>query len=261
MRKLYFFLNYCVSGFLLFSGILVWSASGFTESIALFALAMPFFPPAIRYAEAKIGQPFTLWERIGLFILIILLSPNLRSLISFPDSQNLHSLIAEKSGIESISNNTSATSEKDKTEAPNPIGSVQKWVYRNSESKMGEKIKSASILSLNQVGFGFPYEGSQNAYLTLRIHPRHGNDVIFGLHKAQFLCGLDGCEITVRFDEGKPQVYSASEPNDHSTNLIFIHNYKGFVTKLKNAKKVYIESTFYQEGNQVFEFDVDGLKW
>jgi hypothetical protein len=135
------------------------------------------------------------------------------------------------------------------------------WSYLEFDDKMGGKVKLAYTQSLNQVDFGFPYAGSQNAELSLRIHPRYGKDVILKMQKGQFLCHINDCRVTVRFDNGKIKAYSANGPEDHSSETIFIDNYKGFVANLTKAKKLYIEATFFQEGARVFEFDVAGLKW
>ena len=137
-----------------------------------------------------------------------------------------------------------------------------KWNYEESDDKMGRgKIKNATVRSLNQVDFGFPYSGSQRATLNLRIHPKYGRDVILILERGQFLCGLDGCNVQVRFGGGKPLTFSASEPADHSTTYLFIRNYNRFIANTRKVSKVYIEAQFYQEGNKVFEFDVSDLKW
>lgn len=137
------------------------------------------------------------------------------------------------------------------------------WTYPEQPDKMtGGMIKWATINSVNQVQFRFPYEGPQRATLHLRIHPRHGRDVILTIDRGQFLCtSYDGCKVAVRFDEGKAESYSAASPADHSTTAIFIRGYPRFVSNLRRAKGLYIEAPFYQEGLQVFEFDVSGLVW
>jgi hypothetical protein len=136
------------------------------------------------------------------------------------------------------------------------------WNYAERLEPMGRgTIKWASISSVNQIQFDFPYQGLQRARLDLRIHPKYGKDVILSVEKGQLLCHLDGCRIAVRFNDGKPQNFSASEPADHSTTSIFINDYSRFVNNLRRAKKLFIEAQFYQEGMRVFEFDVEGLIW
>ena len=103
--------------------------------------------------------------------------------------------------------------------------------------------------------------GAQRAWLQLRSHPRYGKHVILSIERGQFLCGIDPCNVTVRFDQGTPQTYTALEPADHSTTVLFIRNYDRFLANLRKSRQVYLEAQFYQEGPRVFEFDVAGLKW
>lgn len=137
-----------------------------------------------------------------------------------------------------------------------------RWSYDESADKMGRGIiKTASIRSLNEFQFDFPYQGAQRAWLQLRVHPKYGKDVILRIEKGQFLCGINSCNVAVRFDQGTAQAYSASEAADHSTTILFLQNYDLFFGNARKSKKVYIEAQFYQEGARVFEFDIIGLKW
>jgi hypothetical protein len=123
-------------------------------------------------------------------------------------------------------------------------------------------IKQAEIYSVNEFQFSSPYDRPQRTELTLRIHPEYGRDVILTIDRGQFLCSsYNRCQVVVRFDEGKAESYSASEPADHRTTTLFIRNYPRFVSNLRRAKKLFIQAEFYQEGSRVFEFDVAGLAW
>jgi hypothetical protein len=137
-----------------------------------------------------------------------------------------------------------------------------RWEYDERSEKMGRgTVKLATVRSLNEVEFDFPYRGPQRATLQLRIHPKYGKDVTIAIEKGQFLCGFQNCQVSVRFDNGKAQNFSAVEPADHSTTMLFLRGYDRFLTSARKAKKVYIEALFYQQGTRVFEFDVSGLKW
>jgi hypothetical protein len=137
-----------------------------------------------------------------------------------------------------------------------------RWQYSESPEKMGRGyVKTATVYSLNEVEFAFPYSGSQRGMLMLRTHPKHGKDVILGIRRGQFICGVFQCKISVKFDGGKPQSFTASGPSDYSTTTLFIRGYDKFLASARKAKKVYIEAEFYQEGTRVFEFDISGLKW
>lgn len=142
------------------------------------------------------------------------------------------------------------------------LKSVGSWRYEEDDDKMaGGKIKTASVRSKNDVNFDFPYRGSQRATLELRSHPRYGRDVMLFLEKGQFLCSVGGCRVSVKFGDSPPQLYSAGEPNDHSSTVLFIRGHDQFVAKTKKVDKVLIEAAFFREGNRIFEFDVTGLKW
>lgn len=136
-----------------------------------------------------------------------------------------------------------------------------KWTYSSYQDAMTSRTTFiARINSENSVNFGFPYEGTQKGLLTLRKNAKHGYDAYFSVEKGQILCrSYDGCTIRVRFDENEAQNYSATEPSDSSTTTIFINNFDRFYSKLKNAKVVRIQVPFYQEGERVFEFQVDGF--
>jgi hypothetical protein len=136
------------------------------------------------------------------------------------------------------------------------------WHYSERPDPMGGgTTKLATTISQNTVSFSSPYDGAQHGILSLRSDPRHGKDVIFSIERGQFLTGMDGCRVTVRFDDDKPIAFGANEAADRSTNVIFISGYSKFVARLLRSKKVMIEAPFYQEGDQIFEFKVDSLKW
>ncbi|ESQ85837.1 hypothetical protein AEAC466_01275 [Asticcacaulis sp. AC466] len=132
------------------------------------------------------------------------------------------------------------------------------WRYQTETDTMsGKTSHSAAVDSENTVNFSFPYNGAQHGELTLRKHPRYGNDVILSITKGQFLCNsYDGCSVLVKFDDKPPVKFTAAEAADHSTELLFIRNYKRFSESLQSAKRVVIEAPVYQEGSPEFEFDV-----
>jgi len=147
----------------------------------------------------------------------------------------------------------------------NPAGKSdtlgKQWIYDAREDKMtGGKTYTAYVLSTNTVNFHSPYSGEQNARLLLRTDPKYGRDVMFSIERGQLLCrSYEDTTILVRFDDGKPERFSAVGPADNSSDLAFIRNYDKFLTKLKSSKIVRISINVYQEGSPVFEFDVSGF--
>jgi hypothetical protein len=135
------------------------------------------------------------------------------------------------------------------------------WRYSSDEDQMGRKRSFARVDSSNTLDFGFPYQGSQLGTLTIRKTITSGTNVILRIERGQFLCGIEGCTINVRFDSGPIQRFSASGPNDHGTTTLFLENETRFISQLRKANAVRIESTFYHEGLQTLEFDVQGFRW
>lgn len=136
------------------------------------------------------------------------------------------------------------------------------WNYADGEDNMsGKPVRRAYVSSINTVDFKFPYSGTQRATLTIRKHPRWGTSVYVAIDKGQFVCGYDDCDVRVRFSKGNAQRMSASEPDDHSSNILFISNASSFIAQARKSDKVYIEADFYQEGTRVFEFDISDLEW
>lgn len=140
-----------------------------------------------------------------------------------------------------------------------PVSS-NNWEYGESIDKMTSKTtKFAQIKSHESLDLKFPYDGANYGHLTLR--KKDGLNIYLNIDKGQITGGYDNNFITVRFDEDKPIKFSYSEPQDGSSNFIFIDNEMRFLTKLKKSKKVLIALPLYHEGNQILEFNTVDLKW
>jgi len=218
--------------------------------------------PPRQVMEQRVGTNIG-WIAIGtLIILIVLLAVG---------SEVLNNL--RKKAVVDATTSTSTTTSTPTTAAPStatqPAPSpppseptAENWHYLDSEDSMtGKPGRTAGVISTNTVAFNFPYAGEQHATLFLRAHPRHGKDVMLTIEKGQFLCSISGCSVFVRFDDKPPRRFSASEPADHKTTMLFIGNYNSFVAELKKAKTLRIEALFFSQGSRVFVFDVAGLKW
>jgi len=135
------------------------------------------------------------------------------------------------------------------------------WRYFGATDPMsGIKEWGASTESLNILNFDRPYQGDQRATLTLRKHPRFGNNVILQLERGQFLVGPAGVQVAVRFDQGPLINFGADAQVDHNTTTLFIGSYEKFVESLRKAKLVRIAAPVYQEGSPVLEFNVAGFE-
>ena len=159
---------------------------------------------------------------------------------------------------------SSSPSASSAPETPTPPAKPEpgsQWDYSTNEDTMGRKQSFAIVESTNTLTFGFPYEGRQWGMLTIRRSARWGTNVLVRIERGQFLCGIEDCTVNVRFDSGPIQSFSAVEPADHSTTELFLHNEARFISQLRRAKVVRVETTFYQEGSQTLEFNVEGFKW
>lgn len=135
------------------------------------------------------------------------------------------------------------------------------WVYDSAEDKMtGKPYHTARVATTNIINLNSPYSGPQHPTLTLRQHPRYGNHVILQLQAGQFMAGLHGVDLLARFDESQPVHFALGESGDNDSSVVFILNYAKFVTLTKKAKVVRLSTTVYEAGDQMFEFNVEGLK-
>jgi hypothetical protein len=132
------------------------------------------------------------------------------------------------------------------------------WRYESSVDKMtGKKSESAMVISDNSLSLQMPYAGNNHGTLIVRRHPTYGLDVIVTVDKGQILCrSYDGCKISLKFDEGKPQRFAASPAADHSSEVVFIDDKKRFITSAKKAKQILVQFPMYQAGEPVLEFSV-----
>lgn len=134
------------------------------------------------------------------------------------------------------------------------------WRYTASEDEMtGKKSYWASVKSDNIVTLGFPYHKPQRATLTLRTHPRHGRDIIFSIERGQLQCQYRGCSVLVRFGDGEPMKFQASEPSSRDSTTLFIRDYSRFAGEMLKVDTVRISADIWNEDPRVFTFDVSGF--
>lgn len=173
-------------------------------------------------------------------------------------AENSADALADK--LEAQADNLEAMA--DAAEKPKP-DSDSRWSYSTDVDKVrGGTSYFATMTSSNTIRQDPPYDSDTSMQMTVRRMPSSGTDVVLSISSGQFMCpSYQGCSGTVRFDNGAPQRVSFNGPADNSSDTIFVVGAKGFVSKLKKAKKVIVEKTLYQAGEPQFEFDVSGLKW
>jgi hypothetical protein len=127
------------------------------------------------------------------------------------------------------------------------------WSYSSSIDPMRKSlIYYAEVKSINKLYFDFPYQGGFSATLKLRKSQRFGRNIMLTLEKGQFICHSynDGCDVAMKFDDGKIENYRGLEPSDGSSDILFLSPYEKIINKLRNSRRLTIETEFYQEGLQ-----------
>jgi hypothetical protein len=164
----------------------------------------------------------------------------------------------KSSGSDSTKKDTSAKSADSKP----AVDSSKVWKYVTDTDKMTSKTRNFAVIdATNKLEFGAPYDGGSTGQITLR-NQNNTNEVILTIDKGQFICDItDGCPINVRFDSDPAIKFKGSEPSDGSSTTLFIENGSKFIKQAKKAKKVLIETEFYESGLKTMEFSIDGLKW
>lgn len=151
---------------------------------------------------------------------------------------------------------TEKAEQEEKQEEPKPS-----WEYSESVDEMDNSTTYYAItMSTNEVEFDFPYDGGSKFQLMVR-NMDGKNEVLVAVSKGQFASSYSNNNIRVKFDDAEPVNYSYSQSTSGESDLIFINNSSSFIKKLKIAKSVWIEATFFNEGNQIMKFDTDGLTW
>lgn len=134
------------------------------------------------------------------------------------------------------------------------------WSLKTKQDEMDDsKSYFYSLQSDNYANFDFPYEGDSYLTIGVRWMKKSGYDVLLKITDGQMVGNeYNGTNyVRVRFDGGKVQKFYYDEPNDGSSNLVFLRNAQKFIEKCKNAKDIIIEQEFYQEGVHQFKFHVD----
>jgi hypothetical protein len=135
------------------------------------------------------------------------------------------------------------------------------WKYSESINKKTSKpVYAATIASANKLDFKFPYDGGQTAIIEVDNIDGH-NQVLLSVTKGQFDTNENGMNITIRFDDKKPEMFRCGNMPSGQSDEIYIDADKKFITKVKQAKVILIQAAFYDEVDKVIEFDVSGFDW
>lgn len=97
--------------------------------------------------------------------------------------------------------------------------------------------------------------------MNLRKRGKGSPDVYLNIPGGQFLTSVEGTSISVKFDNNPIQHFDGEEPDDGSSNVMFVDPTSKFISMLRKAKNVTIEAPFFEAGRQQFQFNVEGLIW
>jgi hypothetical protein len=131
------------------------------------------------------------------------------------------------------------------------------WKYGTLNDEMdGGKTYYASIKSKNKAEFDFPYEGG--SYLFFKYSKEKENESVFlRITKGQFSIGLgDLNHVRIRFDDEEPMNFKYFDSD--KLEFILLKDFKPISGKLKTAKKMKIEASFYG-AIKIFDFDIEGF--
>lgn len=134
------------------------------------------------------------------------------------------------------------------------------WQYDESVDKMrGETKYAAATQSTNTYDLGFPYNQTKLGVMVRNWHKK--NEIVLGTN-AQFQCNMtESCFINAKFDDGQIEKFAVNQPDDMSSQALFVDKSSEFLNKLKASKHLIIESQMFQSGTKQFEFNLEGLKW
>lgn len=140
---------------------------------------------------------------------------------------------------------------------------ITTWNYLNQANKMdGQTSFLAQVNSTNTVQFKPPYDGGSSFVFCVQKLNKKLSSVYLGVTKGQFMGStLDDKKARIKFDNEAPFYVSISKTSDLQSNVIFLHPAQKIIQKLLKSKKMIIESEFYENGDQLAEFDVKDLIW
>lgn len=131
------------------------------------------------------------------------------------------------------------------------------WDYSKEPDKMGRGSNEiATVKSMDTITLQSPYDGEQHATFALRKLQKGNNEFVFSVERGQIVCGTTDCKLTARIDENNPFILKGNHPEDGSSNTVIGALDAATIKSIRNGKKLLIESTIYQNGEKISEFDI-----
>lgn len=220
-------------------------------SILLFACGkqdQPVAPSADQLAaakqqmEAKAEQHFALYEQM-------IKADNAE--LALPLAEELLKMYPQSAAAARVGKDIEALRQRATNEGEDRRMS-RLWAYQVAPMAGGTQ-STASINSNAD-----PKVSSNPVRLVLRRHTEWGESAFIYGNEPGFTCGKP-CRISMRFDEGKPVTLEGSIPPTGEP-AIFIEEYKPFVKRMQEAKRVAIDVSEKGQPPRELVFDVGGFK-
>jgi hypothetical protein len=136
------------------------------------------------------------------------------------------------------------------------------WQYREIEDKMrGEVTRGAVSLSTNFVSLPFPYEGETK--LGIFVFSRASRTGLsISSTKGILSCSSSGCRFSAKFDDEPVIGFRATGGSNGNHDTLYLERLdeEKFLQKMRSAKTVQIEVSFFRSGLKQFSFDIADLK-
>ena len=133
----------------------------------------------------------------------------------------------------------------------------------NFESKLvgidKEKMLFLTTKSINSLNLDFPYNGKNHGEIILRNSKKYEIEILFSIDKGQILCDVSVCRGKIKFDSSPSIKFIGGKSVDRRSDIIILQKDEHLIELLKSSKKVLIEIPLYREGNQILEFNIEGL--
>jgi len=187
------------------------------------------------------------------------------ALLSFSGFFFINVIIFATSSLGSTKHQTAEVSSSEPASSePNQASSAsnsqpQNWIYSSSTDGMtGQISKLACVKSSNELQFSSPYNGGAIGELCFR-RKGHSLNAYVDISTGQFNSGIDEAGLKLKFDDGAIQRFSAEEATTHESGFLFISSEPQLLASTLKAKKLKLQAEYFEEGEQVSDFDVSGL--
>jgi hypothetical protein len=136
------------------------------------------------------------------------------------------------------------------------------WHYTAERDEMTDKLNRTAVLqSSNKVDLSFPYGSGTKGHLQIQQQGDDEAHVLFWIDNGQLVCGIGGCQVELRFDGGEVEKITALPPKGYGSDGLFLEPEAELIQRLIKTKHLLLRAFFYQDGDKVFQFSPQGLKW